>query len=179
MAKSLLAALAFGIALSTSLWSPGRAQADAVDTMIGADVEYAVPVESEGDSGFGVALRGGLQLHLPFVALTPEIGLSYQGFTGIGDPSVFSGVAGLRAGFGEVLRLGGFAHAGVGHLDLDMPGADPSRTSFTYDAGVFLDVTLLPLLDVGAHVAYNQLIKDGEDDAFHWMTFGAHAALIF
>jgi len=179
MAKPLLASLAAAVALSALLLRPAAAHADIVETMIGVDLEYALPVESVGDMGIGVAVRGGMQLHLPFVALTPELGLAYQGFTGTGDPSAFRGIAGLRAGLGEVLRFGAFGHAGVGHLDLDMPGPDPSRTAFTYDAGLFLDLTVLPLLDVGAHAAYNQLIAEGDEDAFHWLTFGAHAALVF
>ena len=179
MAKALLAPLAITVAVGALALRPAAARADVVETMLGADLEYAAPVESTGDTGFGVTIRGGLQLHLPFVALTPELAMGYDGFTGTGDPSAYRGVAGLRVGIGELLRFGGFGHAGVGHLDLDMPGPDPSHTAFTYDAGLFLDFTLLPLLDVGVHSAFNQLIKNGDNDNFYWVTFGVHAALVF
>jgi hypothetical protein len=59
----------------------------------------------------------------------------------------------------------------------DVPAPDPSRTGLTYDFGLFLDFTLLPLLNLGVHAAYDRMVG-GADPAFHWLTFGAHAELI-
>jgi hypothetical protein len=70
-----------------------------------------------------------------------------------------------------------FVHAGIGHLSL--PDSLPSHTAFSYDAGAFLDLTLLPLLDLGVHGAYNRVTPGDEVEAFEWATVGAHAALIF
>ena len=54
----------------------------------------------------------------------------------------------------------------------------PTRNGFAYDLGLFFDFTLLPLIDLGVHAAYNQLTAGSDDPAYHWLTFGAHAALI-
>ena len=73
-----------------------------------------------------------------------------------------------------------FAHAGVGRLSLPEPVASLSYTAFTYDVGGFLDFTLLPVVNIGVHAAYNHL-NAGSDSAssFQWATLGGHIAFIF
>lgn len=153
--------IAFGTLLVTA--SPSRA-----DTQIGADLDYARPINSDVDSGGGFAARLGWQLHVPLLVLTPEGVFNYVRFSGSGGPSVYRGLGGVRLGLGEVLRPGVFGHAGVAQRSAD----------FTFDVGAFLDFTLLPLLNVGVHVAYNR-IRGGDDPSFQWLTLGAHAELIF
>jgi hypothetical protein len=167
---ALAAVLAFG-ALTFGVATTARAE-----TQIAVDLDYALPVDSIGDDGGGFAIRLGQQLHIPLLALTPEIVYSHHSFTGRGAPATNRGMGGLRIGFGELFRLGPFAHLGVGRLSIDLPGA--SRTAFTYDVGAFFDLTLIPFINLGVHGAYNQISGD-EEPSFHWMTFGAHAELIF
>jgi hypothetical protein len=146
------------------------------DLQIGFDLDYALPIDSSVDGGGGFALRLGQQLHVPAIALTPEIAFAYHSYAGSGDPATYRGVGGLRLGFGEIFRLGPYFHVGLGHIDFDLPG-DPSDTGFTYDVGAFFDLTLLPLFNVGVHGAYNEL-RNSDLPTFQWATFGAHAELI-
>ncbi len=155
----------------------GTPTAARAETLIGFDLDYALPVDSIGNDGGGFALRFGQQVHIPLLVLTPEVAFAYHSYSGIGDPATFLGVGGLRLGFGEIFRLGPMAHLGIGHLDLDL-ASDPSFTGFTYDVGAFFAFTLLPLLNIGVHGAYHQISFD-KQETFKWMVFGAHAELIF
>jgi hypothetical protein len=176
---ALLRRVAAGAALVATLGCVERARAD---TVIAADLDFVVPINDESEdisSGAGFGVRLGHQLDAPAVVLTPEIGFTYAGFDG--GVKAYRGVGGLRLGVGEVLRPGVFAHAGIGRLSVDVPSGvpDPSHTAFTFDAGAFLDFTLLPFLNIGAHAAYNRQSGSDELDAFQWASLGAHAALVF
>jgi hypothetical protein len=175
--SSLLSQLAAVLVASPAVLAITFAAAPAqAATAIAGDLDYALPLDSdEADSGGGFAIRIGQQVRLPLIALTPEIGFTYASFSE--GPTAYRGIAGLRLGVGEVLRPGVFAHLGIGRLSL--PDPLPSHTAFSYDAGVFLDFTLLPLLDIGVHGAYNRVNGKDEVSAFEWVTLGAHAALIF
>lgn len=166
----LAGVIACGVLASTA--APARAE-----LQLAGDLDYALPLESRAEWGAGFAIRLGWQLHVPFLVLTPEAVFNYEGFAGTYGPMVFREVAGLRFGVGEVFRLGAFGHAGIGQLKVDVPGPNVSRTEFTYDLGIFIDFTLLPLVNVGVHGAYNRM-PGGDDPSFQWLTFGAHAALI-
>lgn len=175
-------AASFSLALAASWLAPEVARADIA---IAADLDVLVETANERiDSGGGAAVRLGWQLHLPLFALTPEIGFGWGKF---GDgPTVYRGIAGVRLGVGEVIRFGAFTHLGVAGSDYESDVVDESSSGFTYDVGAFFDVTLIPLLDVGVHLAYNHLSGEDEDvlDAptlgnLGWMTFGVHAALVF
>lgn len=172
-------ALAAGAAVAACSLAAPSARAD---TVIAADLDFVVPINDESEdisSGAGFGIRVGQQLDVPALVLTPELGFTYAGFDG--GVKAYRGVAGLRLGVGEILRPGVFAHAGIGRLSVDVPSGvpDPSHTAFTFDAGAFLDFTLLPFLNIGAHAAYNRQAGSDELDAFQWASLGAHAALVF
>ena len=145
-------------------------------TQIAADLDYAAPIDADSDSGGGFAIRLGQQLHVPLIVLTPELVFADHTFSDNG-PTAYRGLAGLRLGIGEIIRPGVYGHLGFGSLSLPDPA--PDHTAFTYDAGVFLDLTILPLLDIGVHGAYNRLNSGEGVAAYEWATLGAHAALIF
>jgi len=140
-----------------------------------ADLDYAAPINSDVNSGGGFGARLGYQAHAPFVTVTPELAFTYASFSGFADPRVYRGLAGVRIGFFEVLRPGVYAHLGVGHLTTDLPNV--SHTDLSYDLGVFLDFTVLPILNIGAHAAYNRLT--GDPLSLEWATVGGHVALVF
>jgi len=166
---------AFGIsALALSLWS---ANAEAKTTVAG-DLDYAAPIDSNASSGWGFGIRLGQQFHVPLVVINPELGFTYHSFADDSTPHVYRGIAGIRFGIGEIFRIGPFAHLGIGRLSLSGT-PDLSHTAFTYDAGLFLDLTLIPLLDVGVHGAYNRIVSGDSGPAFQFATVGAHAALVF
>lgn len=161
-------------ALALSLWSAEAA----ADTTVAGDLDYAAPIDSNANSGWGFGIRLGQQLHVPAVVVNPELGFTYHRFADDSTPRVYRGIAGLRIGLGEILRMGPFAHIGVGRLSLS--GApDSSHTAFTYDAGLFLDFTVIPFLNVGVHGAYNRIVSGNSNPAFQFATVGAHAALVF
>ena len=43
---------------------------------VGGDLDLAFPLDSRASNGWGFGLRIGQELHVPLVALTPEIGFS-------------------------------------------------------------------------------------------------------
>lgn len=51
-------------------------------------------------------------------------------------------------------------------------------TGFTYDVGALFDFTLLPLVNVGVHAAYNQ-IPGRDDPSLQWVSMGGHVELVF
>jgi len=143
---------------------------------IGADLDVGFPLHSRGDSGGGFGIRLGQQLHLPLIALTPELGFTYHDFSGDFGPQIYRGIAGLRLGIGEVVRPGAFVHFGLGHF---VPVVGDNRNGFTFDAGGFIDFTLIPLINFGVHAAYNRVDADYSDAAYAFATVGLHAALVF
>jgi hypothetical protein len=158
----------------------GEARADEPGgTRIALDLDYAVAIdEIDVDNGGGGALRTGFELDAVAVSLTPELSFGYHSFAGDFGPRLYRGTAGLRLSFLKVVEPGVFAHAGVGRASYDLSNGliDPSRTAFTWDAGLTLDLTLLPVLEAGAHGAYNSLAA-GDAERLEWATFGLHITL--
>jgi hypothetical protein len=143
---------------------------------LGADLDLGFPVSSSGDTGGGFGIRFGQELHVAPVELTPEIGFTYHNFSGDYGPKIYRGIVGARLGIGEVLRPGAFAHVGFGHF---VPAYGDNQTAFTFDAGGFLDLTIIPFLNVGIHGAYNRVDADDSGSAYEYATVGLHAALVF
>lgn len=142
---------------------------------LGVDLDYINDINEDGvGGGQGVALRYGYKLDLLVLSLTPEAGLGGYWFGEPAEPRILQGFVGGRATFGKVLEPGVFAHIGYGSMKV----LDESRGGTSIDAGVTLDLTILPFIDLGVHAAYDAfLIKD--EDAFDWFRVGAHAALAF
>jgi hypothetical protein len=161
-------------ALSISFTHSARAE-----TAIAGDVDYAGPVDSDVDAGPGFGLRIGYHAHIPFVILTPEVGFNYYGFQGDYPASMYRGVVGMRLAIGEIIRPGVYAHVGYAQLQADRPPPDPSHSAVTYDGGAFLDFTLLPLINIGAHAGYNRMEGSDEAEGVNWATFGEHAEVVF
>lgn len=174
--------LAFALLLG-ALWhvvAPSQAHAGFT---IGADLESEIPVsQHQLSAGPGFAIRLGTQLHVPLIVLTPEIGFNLAHFGSDvedGGASAYRGIAGIRAGFGELLRVGAYGHVGFAHVARTLVLADLSHTSFSFDLGAFLDVTLLPLLDLGVHIGYGNVSGTDAIDSLQWINAGIHAALVF
>ena len=85
----------------------------------------------------------------------------------------------LGAVVGELLRIGVMAHVGFGHVSWEPAQKDWSHSGLTYDAGLFLEFTALPLLNIGVHAAYNRIAsKEEQPDTLQWMQLGLHATLV-
>jgi hypothetical protein len=171
----------FGLALVlTGSWATlaEPARADGPSTTISADLDAAESAGSSIGGGWGFGVRLGERFHVPLVALEPEIGFTFHDFGSGFEPKMYRGIVGVRIGLLEVLRPGVFGHVGVGHIDFDK-ASDLSHTAFTYDVGVFLDLTVLPLLDLGIHFSYDGIASSDQVDTVNWVTFGLHASLVF
>jgi hypothetical protein len=142
----------------------------------GFDPDLAFPIDSPGNTGGGFVARLGYELHLPLITSTPEIGFSYEGFGGDFGPSIYRGIVGARVGFGEVFRIGPLAHVGYGHL---VPPHAPNADGFTWDVGGFIDLTLIPILNIGVHVVYNSLAANHTSSAYNYLTTGLDLGLVF
>lgn len=141
------------------------------------DLDYTHGIDEPGvSSGTGLALRYGYKLDLKVFSLTPELGGSYATFSGPADVEYYRGFAGGRLTLGKVLEPGVFAHIGYGHVS-----AEPSsgRSALSLDGGVTLDLTIIPIVDLGAHVAYSGLLAKDNLPAFDTYIIGLHAALAF
>jgi hypothetical protein len=166
-----LVALAVG---SGGLWlAPSTARADIA---VAGDLELDVPLDTDLDTAVGFGLRLGWQLHLPLVVFRPEVGYHHAAF---GDALTLNRVfAGVRVGFGEIFRIGGFGHIGAANAAYHFASEDEDVSDVTYDLGAFFDFTVLPLLDVGAQIGYARMRTD-DRDSLRWIPIGVHATLIF
>lgn len=153
---------------------PSEPQQRHSKTHIAVDFDFNSAFDALGTKvGGGGALRIGQKFNLLLLSLTPEVGGSYHAFSGDDATRLYSGFLGGRVGFGKIVEPSIFAHWGLAHSE-----GLQSRTGTVLDAGLALDVTLLPLVDFGVHGAYNVMTASGDDPALKYMTFGAQAALV-
>lgn len=157
-----------------------QASAARADTTIGADLDLHVPLEINNVStGGGFGIRLGQELHLPLISINPEIGFTYASFSKDAPPKIYRGVAGIRIGMGELMRIGVLGHVGFGHVSWRPGDHDYDHTGLTYDLGLFLELTALPLLNIGMHGAYNRMATDdAQNETLHWLQLGVHATLV-
>jgi hypothetical protein len=137
------------------------------------DVDAAFPAEGDSETGWGAGVRYGHAWNVLVLAFIPEIGGGYHTFGGSPDARALDGVIGMRFGLNFIVEPSVFAHVGVGHFEYTAASRDISETGFKWDAGAAFDLTLLPVIDLGAHVAYAQ-IAGGSVDPFASVNVGGH-----
>jgi hypothetical protein len=180
ISKVVVPASVMAAALCTCFARSAEAREDRGDdksnTVLAFDLDFIAPIrESGADIGAGGAVRLGRKIDLVLVSLTPEIGGGYDRFNGDNDARIYRGFIGARLGFGKVIEPSVFAHIGVGKLDANFGG----HTAATVDAGIALDLTFLPLINLGAHASYNSLLSQNNYSSFDWLALGLHIALVF
>lgn len=171
--------------VSLSLFTTSSAQAQDADRRrrergriaLAFDFDYAAAFDSNQiDNGGGGALRIGTQLNSVLITIIPELTFDWHSLSArtADDASLVSGKIGGRIRFLKILEPGVFAHAGVGHI-----GGDSlfSHTGFALDAGITLDLTILPLIDFGLHASWNRIYGGYESGTSYGIT-GAHVALV-
>jgi hypothetical protein len=154
-----------------------RRDNDSSKTHIAVDFDVNTAVSSaEANSGGGGQLRLGQELDLFLVSLTPELGGGYHSFAGDGgaaDTRLYSGFLGGRLAVGKIIEPALFAHVGVAHTT-----GFEKRTAPLLDAGLAIDFTLLPLIDLGVHGGYNVMFPRDDGSSLKFVTLGAQAALV-
>lgn len=168
------------VAAALCAWTLQTSTARA-ETTIGADLDMHVPLSINNvTTGAGFGIRLGTELHLPLIALNPEFGFTYAEFSKDNPPTVYRAIAGARLGIGELIRFGVLAHVGFGYVNWKPAPDNYSHSGLTYDAGIFLEFTALPLLNVGVHGIYNRMAADDDQpQTLHWLSIGLHATIVF
>ena len=147
------------------------------ETTFSGELDFAAPVDEPAtDPGWGGQLRFGKRFDFELLTLDGELGVDAHALSGALDPKIYRGVVGARLGLALGLRPSVFAHLGVGHVDF--APAVRNLTNVTGDAGLALDFTLLPVMDLGAHAAYNLVAGNADDTAFGFVTLGGHLTLV-
>lgn len=120
--------------------------------MVGAAPAYALSLGAQADlvqqGGSALEARLGLGLPTPGLHLSPELGLAWFRLE---EDALLRGSVGGSLTVGTRLRPGVYAHVGLAR-ELAAARFGPS-----WDAGLMLDVALLPLLRPGLRVGYAEL----------------------
>lgn len=145
--------------------------------MLALDLDYSAALShSEIDSGGGAGIRIGLERDYFLVTMIPEIQLNYHRLNAnTPDDAVISAAkVGGRIRFFKIIEPGIFAHAGLANIAGDRIY---EHTGIAFDAGFTLDLTILPLVDIGLHTAWNRVFGD-DRSGLSYVTAGAHVALV-
>jgi len=145
--------------------------------MLALDLDYSAALShSEIDSGGGAGIRIGLERDYFLVTMIPEVQLNYHRLNAnTADDAVISAAkVGGRIRFFKIIEPGIFAHAGLANIAGDRIY---EHTGIAFDAGFTLDLTILPLVDIGLHTAWNRVFGDDES-GLSYVTAGAHVALV-
>ncbi len=158
----------------------------AADLLVGVDADAAIPTE-EGDVGLGGAIRLGWQLDLAAIRLAPEVGAAFHRFPApsetLGPPMFVRGFGGARVGLGSVVEPIAYAHVGWAATETPVAagapeGVEPVNASGAFvEGGAGLELTVLPILDLGVHAGYLQELRD--DAAGGLVLAGLHVNLVF
>lgn len=175
--KKLIRKTGFSAALS--LWGLGAfltwSEPSHASVPFSVDANYAKPLLVDNATyGFGGQLRFGPRLDLKILTLDSEIVAGGVGFYDAnGDPAAqsFHGLLGPRLGILWGLRPSVYSHLGIGHTNFEMAN---SQTSLAGDLGLALDITFLPVIDIGGQAAWNFVAGDTQSPQTQYLTAGVH-----
>lgn len=158
----------------------------AADILFGANVDAAIPTDEMTDVtgiGVGVGVRAGYVLPIPLIDLSLELDGQYSHFLEDEGPAL--DVAQLLGAVHLAIDLivvapEVFAGVGYGWVGGENDGIVIEDMGVSWLVGAGLDLSALPFLSVGVHVAYNELVdEDGNIDAYRWVDAGLHAKVVF
>lgn len=164
--------VAAGVIGGGFLWTSAASAEEGV--VLGIDGEWVRASKSDdrpgigNDEGFGIHARLGYQSEALILYLRPELGASATFFDDIDDDIQWRGYGGGRLGLTTPISPAVFIHGGYGWFSDDEHG-------FTWDFGGALDLSLIPMFNVGAHVSYVM----NPDPVPNWFTLGGHVEFIF
>jgi len=174
--------------VSAALLSAAPAQAE---LHFGLDADYTVP-SNDGLRSAGNGPHFGARLGWAFDIPAVDLVLEARGST-LNFPSDlaeekdgwagFGVQGGFRLGVGlGAIRPAVFAHAGYGETEVNGSDYTELHNGYLIDGGVAATFTLLPLVGIGAQVAYNVLIEEEHTNtalprSAQWVSFGIHLEL--
>jgi hypothetical protein len=132
-------------------------------------------------AGTGLKVRLGAQFHAPLLRFVPELAYGFEHFFAVDsggtayDWDTHRVIAGARLGLGEILVPVIYGHAGYGWrktMDPTVPGAEGAA----FDAGLALDLHLIPHVGLGVHAEYSTI--DARPYVPQWLAFGVHADVV-
>lgn len=149
----------------------------AADVAIGAEAGMSIVTRDLGrDSkiGFGFAGRLGYDIDLSVLHLIPEIKVAFDRSPLVEDVNTLRPMVGVRASIGIMaIAIVGFAHVGYG---FPLGASDQVEANgMVYEVGGGIDLTTLPLVDIGIWGAFNS-IRRGEP-TYDWVSIGAQLTL--
>jgi hypothetical protein len=144
--------------------------------MLALDLDYATAFSPNRiDNGGGGAIRIGSEHDYYLVTLIPEFTLDYHNFGAERDNLSFvTGKVGGRVRFLKIVEPGIFAHIGIGNIGGD---SQYNHLGAAFDMGVTLDLTIIPLIDLGLHASWNRIFG-GYDSGTSYGVSGVHVALV-
>jgi hypothetical protein len=145
--------------------------------MAGADADFASAIgEDNLGIGGGGALRAGLLRDVGQVTLISEFIVSHAVLNADGpkNASITAAKFGGKLRFLKDLEPGIFVHIGGARVAGDQSLAS---TDIAFDMGISLDLTMLPLLDLGAHAAWNRVFG-GPGGGIDYGVIGLHGTLV-
>ncbi len=134
------------------------------------DASYAASGTNDLNYGGGAALRAGYVFPFKWAALVPEGGVemwALSGSAGNDGALLYGAFGGARARFGRGLEPGVFAHYGVTGVSWRDTFAAP-----TVDVGMFIELTYLERMVLGALGMYKSTISTGGNPSISWYTAG-------
>lgn len=173
-------ALLCGLGLAGAvMWSKPAA----ADVVLGFEVNYNEAVDRiETGKGGGVDVRVGPRLELWRLQVTPELSAGLHDLGGFPSPTVLRGLVGGKVAFDLDLGVKPtlFAHFGVGRLRYDAleERERDAATGMAGDIGTSLDVSVLPMLEVGMQGSYNVVGMESTRTRFDWVQVGGHVTVI-
>ncbi len=158
-------------------WS-STAQAD---MEFGAGARLAVPTgdfSSAVDMGYGIEGYVGYGFDMPLLHIRPELRVAYTEFdeerSGMPSVGAWRFLGGAKVALGEIVRP--FVDAHLGYSIYSPSGFD-DEGSITMDMGAGLDITILPVMDIGGGIGYNLMWPGGND--IGWFDFGVWVTFNF
>ena len=145
--------------------------------MAAIDGDFASAISSDTvKNGGGGGLRFGLQRDLHQALLIPELVFEHNVLAANtrNDAAITMFMLGGRLRFLKDIQPGMFVHMGGGRIAGDSLYA---VTDLAFDAGLTVDMTVLSMIDLGLHAAFNRVFG-GRDGGLTFATFGLHAALV-
>jgi len=178
--------------LGASLAGSRQARADIA---IAGDFDVGLPISQTSAAsylatGLGFDARLGYRFRVPYQPLwiVPEVAFGYDDLSA----HLIRLRPGVRVSFGRFVVPFVYTHLGWGWTSFDPLGAaDPhslatfeSSSGLAFDAGAGVDLSVLRMLTVGAHLGYN-VVEVGQVDATHpqwnakWLSVGLNGTFFF